>query len=753
MSVETLAPVRSGTRTQSPPARWSHAGWLPWSLLLLLCVGVLVASGEPTGDVLAYSVFWLGAIVVPGTLLTRLALGSRTLLEDVGVGITVGLAAQLASWAALSAVGLTHLLWAWPLAVAAVFAGTPRLRQHWRLRGSTTLPGRHSWLVAAVLAAVVVVLFTGWLRNQSLPPNLSLDADLWWHLALAEELTRGVTPEVPQAAGESLQYHWFANAHLAIGSLMTGIGLPAVLVQLWLVPMFVSVGLATAALAIRVSRSVTVGAASVALVAFVPLIDVTVWTGGMTVPLLMIPSPSTVFAGVLMTGLAAVLVDVVRGARLRPGVVCTMVVLAAACAGAKPTALPLLLSGVGVVVVRGIVRDRRVDGRLVGLLTAGSMMLAVSVVAVMGGGAGSRLVLFGFVRFIRTYATVTGDASAPVTGGPLLPSLTTFDARSWVFVLGAVAALLLSQLPRAVGLLGLALPQVRRDPAGWFLGGAYAASVVVALIVDHEALSQMYFLAAGIPFGAVLTAWAFSVALRTAPSVRASLTVVACLGLSASLASAVLWREATDGATDRGLVALVAPVLVFAVTSAVVVAWARRRGLVVLLGIGLVLAWSVPGLMAHTLHVADEADSPTAGEQRAAAWLADHTDPDEVVATNAQCLVTADDSCSPLSFWVSALSGRRVLLEGWAFTVQTDREPRAAGVRFDEQPTPWPDRLKISRDAIERPTPQILAELRDDYGVSWILADRRAGDVSPDLARLADLRFATKDAEVYQLRP
>jgi hypothetical protein len=57
----------------------------------------------------------------------------------------------------------------------------------------------------------------------------------------------------------------------------------------------------------------------------------------------------------------------------------------------------------------------------------------------------------------------------------------------------------------------------------------------------------------------------------------------------------------------------------------------------------------------------------------AARWLRDHSDTDDLVATNLHCAwyTTNFDSCNPVSSWVSAYSERRVLVEGWAYTSKT----------------------------------------------------------------------------------
>jgi len=96
-----------------------------------------------------------------------------------------------------------------------------------------------------------------------------------------------------------------------------------------------------------------------------------------------------------------------------------------------------------------------------------------------------------------------------------------------------------------------------------------------------------------------------------------------------------------------------------------------------------------------------------------------------------------------LSFWISAFTERRVLLESWGYTV---RAVDSGGVsRF------WdPDLLAANDNAIYATTPDGLAWLRA-RGVHWIVVDRRYGHESPDLANLAALRWNGADIAVYEL--
>jgi hypothetical protein len=73
------------------------------------------------------------------------------------------------------------------------------------------------------------------------------------------------------------------------------------------------------------------------------------------------------------------------------------------------------------------------------------------------------------------------------------------------------------------------------------------------------------------------------------------------------------------------------------------------------------------------------------------------------------------------------------------------------GRRYAFQPSPWPDRVALTNQALAAPTPQILHRLRHEYGVRWLYADQRDGPVSPALNTLATLRHTTGQIRIYSL--
>src|SRR5262249_53769330 len=127
----------------------------------------------------------------------------------------------------------------------------------------------------------------------------------------------------------------------------------------------------------------------------------------------------------------------------------------------------------------------------------------------------------------------------------------------------------------------------------------------------------------------------------------------------------------------------------------------------------------------------------------AARWLRTNSGPDEILATNVHCEFLPSANCVSLSFWLSAYSERRILVESWAYST------KAVWVRADQQP--WkPPALETNDRAFYAPDPAVLAWLRE-RGVRWLVVDRRVSQESAALGSLAELRWQRGAIAIYHL--
>jgi len=96
---------------------------------------------------------------------------------------------------------------------------------------------------------------------------------------------------------------------------------------------------------------------------------------------------------------------------------------------------------------------------------------------------------------------------------------------------------------------------------------------------------------------------------------------------------------------------------------------------------------------------------------------------------------------------VSALTERRVLVEGWAYPDGGDRG------RPWSRTNPFWDVERYAQNEIvfTRPSQQAVELLTSEYGVRWLFVDRTVYRESPDLGQFAVLVYDSDDFAVYQV--
>jgi hypothetical protein len=133
-------------------------------------------------------------------------------------------------------------------------------------------------------------------------------------------------------------------------------------------------------------------------------------------------------------------------------------------------------------------------------------------------------------------------------------------------------------------------------------------------------------------------------------------------------------------------------------------------------------------------------------------WLQRHSAANAVVATNIFCWPMGKDTpdCMMNSTWLAGLTGRRMVLGDWTYT-SANMGRYDGTVQLNRLPAPWPERRRLSTQAVDQPTPQVLAQLRRNYGTRWIFADTRATKISPRLRTLATLRYTSAHIRIFRL--
>lgn len=749
---------------------------LPWSLPYVVTVLALISLDVPVAPIAKYTLYFALAVALPGILILRaLWRSTGNWAEDFGLGSAVGATYQLVGWAIFTALGWQRALVIWPALVIVAFAVLPRLRKHWRIHDPLPLPLLWTWGMVIASAVLLGGTVLGAMKYHPAPPDgTSYYQDLLYHLSMLNELTRSVPPQLPQVSGESLEYHWFANADMAAAVDITKLSPIIVLYRLWLLPQLLVALLVCATLARTVSRAWWTGVLAAAALAG-PQLFLFIDTAVNLSPPLSLLSPSQTFGMIAGTAAAVFLIQVLFKGEAGRGLWLLAFTVAVVGGGSKPTILPILVGAVGLSALFLLIRDRRLSARFV---AAGSLLVAAAVgtmVTVSGSTSGSGLQFLAVVKTQAGYAAATRDTTPAGEGGLILPALTSGGLLSVGGVLVVTVLLLIGQLLAVVGYGLLGKRELRRDPVGWFLLGALVAGWAGFLVVDHPSISEAYFAHSAVPFSLAAAGWLAATVTRTssAEGRRRVLVGVACAAvvLGALFAFILLTTDALPSGSQLRRIALVGRplVVVVAVSAGLMFVWllavkrvprlAGLGGLLVLLTLLMVPSARTFEQNLH-LNGGKQAQIFTSAtwwvypdEEAAALWLAKNSDPTDIVVSNTWCRPAGKQGpgCDARGYIVSGIAGRRTFLEGWGYTSQAMVKQGVGGLRYNQQPSPWPDRVELTNQAIYDPTPEVLRVLREQYHVRWVYADLFGGPVSPELNKLAVLRHSLPRVRIYEL--
>jgi hypothetical protein len=772
----TTEPARRPARTQVL-ARRPGQGWAQAAVLIVATAFVLRHYEVSLPDTARFLLYVTAGITVPGTLLWRLVLRRPApLAEDLAAGTALGYGLEVLTYLAARAAGLPLLVLVWPLATIVAFIAVPSLRGFWRRSAGPAVdaPWWWSWSVSAGVGFLVFWSCAEFFRSTRIgsPGYAAMDYDMPFQLAIVGEVKHHVPPRVPWVISEPLYYHWFVHAEIAATSWVTGIEPQLLLYRLSPLPMLAVLAVLIGALARRMSGAwwaapVAVGGTFVVLApnpvawplgpffrtyGFGALED-----GSLLRPTLWNSTTQT-FGCTLSVLLVWVLVELLRAPNRR--LWAAFGIMLAAVMGAKATYLPLLLGGLGLAVAVQLLVHRRLHRTAA---IAGGVVAAATIFAqfVLFGGVSQGLVVqpFGTIRTI-------GVASTTGFVGPATPLWRT----------ALIAALCLAGWACIwAGAAGLVRRRRLLEPDVLLLTGVGLAGAVGLLAFMHPGLSQYFFFESARPYLAVLAACGF---VSLAGRHPARHFAIALAGFAAAGAVTVWLVRLAGSRTVPSLRAVGRPVAVavqigwpYATLAAVAAAAAvllvvahGRYGVTRSAGLALVLAMLTGfGLPSAVDQVRLQAlTSPnlwrravmrnmalTPGTKEAGRWLRDHSDPNDIVATNAHCRSTYQ--CDNHHFSVAAFTERRVLFESMGYTARSFEIGQRIGVNPGNLPF-WDPVLQADNDAVfQHPSTAAVGRLRDRYHVRWLFADEANQPPSPRLDDFARLRFRAGECAIYEL--
>ncbi len=698
---------------------------LPLAAAAAATFAVLLATDTPAWDVLRYTGYWAWCVVLPGVLVYRAVRARQhSIVDDLALGAALGLVLEIAAFVTLSWLDMRELLVLWPLLAVAATLGVPRVRRRTLAPFSGVRPSpAWSWSVAGVYLFLLGYLALEFLAPVSLAPagSQAYHIDLLYLLGVVAEAKHHFPLQMSAVAGEPLNYHWFSYAHMAVGSMVSGIDAPTVLFRTGLPPLYALAVVVMAVAGWRVSGRPWVGVGAAALtfavgeLAFGSL----AWSvlGGQVAYTLW-SSPSVVYAYIIGLALIAVIAGLL--ARFDRTLLVLLVLFAFAAPGAKSTVVPVTLCAVGLVCLVQLVRWRFTAAPWV---TAGVLLVAQ---------AAATVVLYGFERHALT-----------------IEPLRTLEGISQRGYLLALAGFLVFWGARLAG-IPFARPFGERE---WFLLGGTIAGLMATLVLYHPSLSQLFFMRAGFLFGAILSAMGIAaladrwgLGARTVWTLAAGAIGVAVGAWAVLRAAQNPFIRPTDPMPRVLWMALAIGVAALTIVVIGLIVGRRRPALfgamLVVLGGGITAlpsdAHYYPnmGAIFHQ-HV-------SVSQLAAAAWLRANTGVHDVLATNGHCVAPpAQPDCLRLSFWISAFAERRVLLEGWGYSPRMLDNLRGAYVD--------PAVERANDNVFAEPTAASVHWLRQ-RGVRTLVVDRRYGDESPALADFASLSWERDYIAIYTMR-
>ncbi|MEU0567477.1 hypothetical protein ABZ297_19110 [Nonomuraea sp. NPDC005983] len=760
-SLSDAQPVsHTGWRRYSVRSGWALRAltWLPGALTVGFTAAVLNHYGVPVSDLAFYGAYLVLCLALPGLLLIRALYGrTRTLTEEVALGLALGLAVEVAAYIAARAAGAPLLVLAWPIATFVIFLLVPRLRTHWKAGPRPVAPVWWSWALALIVCYLTAK--SAYSRFSIAPltwPALAkYSDDMPFHLGLIGELKHHMPPMSPTVAGEPLFYHWFVYAHWAAASWITGVEPLVLLVRLGVLPMLAAFVVLVAMLARRVMNSwkgavlaviATLGLGAPRL--FLGPVGTFTWGGIHDAAW---GSPTFTFGSLLFVPVVYLVIDLLGQRRYDLRVWILLGVFLMAVMGAKATYLPMLVVGLVTAAVVGLRRRRRPWPVLAALVMAGACLLF------------AQFVLFGRQQQGLTVAPLSymGSVWQDLAGMSveIRPPLTS--------LLGVAAVYLLAWAVTWSPVLGLlSRPRLLIRSDVLVMLGIAAAGLGVMVMFDHPGRSQSFFLWGSYPYLAIVAVFGALVIVQRARVPRRTTLCAIGVGLVGAYAIVFLCGVRAPLAPGQPDSVLYLPYIALAVAIGVggAIVVATRSGL---RGWALVIsALAVIGLpAAHHVRVLSflsrgGAESSSAsgvpesaipqGVLSAARWVRAHSTPDDLVATNVHCRWGSENPCESNQFWLSALTERRMLVEGWAFTAKS-MDLWTPGHVEQHQPFWDPERLKANDAVFLSPSPATIQRLRDRYGVRLLLVDERRLPRDSRLGEFAELQYRAGDIAAYRL--
>jgi hypothetical protein len=704
-------------------------------------------------EIVRFSAYELAFLLAPGVLLYRALAGRRgSAIREIAIGWALGHVVEILAFSFTAAIGHRSWFVAYPVLVCAGSALV--IRQH---RGEDHILDAGESLnrsIGLTLAAILGVTFgyiaIVYFAQTPLPAPRLLGGyvpDITFGLDISGNALHHWPLRSAELAGVPLPYENFLYLHVAAVAQVTGIGVPVVLLRLYLLPLLVlfAIQLTWAGRALTGDRWSGVLATGLLLLIGEVNLSPRDQTGSVIHFLLATAfSPSFTFGLILFVPSVVLLAehaDVIPSpARERRWLVIALMLIG--CSGAKGAILPVLVGGLILYSAWRAVRDRALDLAAARALALTAGLLALSYAVLYSGQSeGLRLYLHGTAAGIPRLARLLSPLDR-------IPGLST---PLWLIANG-VEVVVFAAAPLG-GLLWLVNHRGAVAPrATALLLGILAAGLIPFFILFAPGFANVWFTYYGCVAGALLSAtglrlfwgWWRSRAVVERSGGLALAVAIACGALLAAYLGSVL--HASDGIADGASVAVVVAVGAALYASLRISPRHGRR-----LMAAAMLPIFVLGVLDIPIHVGPElverGSEPAyanswgtvqPGLVASLDWLRSHTSPGAVVAVN-NYYITHDGQRIAEDMEYSALSERSIYLEGW--TEATDILGRSLSGTFSR-------RLALNNAVFQRVDSSALAQLVS-AGVRYLLVDAVDGTASRNVDQLGRLVYANRVSAIY----
>lgn len=679
-----------------------------------------------------------------------------TMPELFGMGLALGSIVSLLSSQMLRVTPLNKVAWALPTILFAILIGLPRFRD--RLASSRTEKTSPLTFLVITTATLIALAFWWWWlwpivpaptvlyflitvrttrKSLTIPPAALLLFGMvalaiwfrgfnstWWVFSndqvFSESLSTSLAVWGPneniQLVGESISYHWLALAWAGMTTQAGGIGSWVVITKV--LPILSLVG--ATCLTWTCTRAITRSRLAPTISVFVFVLASNPFN---LTPTRFIHSPTFIFSMIWLLGFTLILIEGIN-LRIRGGGFLLGLMMAASLGG-KVSSGAVAFGGFALCLVASLVFIR--NKRLTRFLLTSAAWLTVACLVTflvlyrnqtIGAGSGLNGLRWGFAEIGAHSGIANWDSSMLVR------------SIAWS---GVIAGITPAMAPIFILFL---LPSTRHRAELYYFVGAILSSLVLVSIFNQSGGSQLYFFLAGLVVSSIGVGWALGEGwdqLRTHVA-RKQVVIAILVGVCFSVLSSLLWNwtpSRFDPYRSSFVIKLMLQLLLWTSVLVASLLLCRHKDTAIerhstyrirayvatviliasAMSFGIVQRYDMTRNFGHKVAIdANDPDLATGSKDHIAAltWLRNHSNVDDVVATNRFC-IPGIESCISKWFLVSALSHRRMLIEGGYFDAT--------------QPPSWAaDKIKYSQDFAEHSTRKGTDWLVN-HGVSWVFVD------------------------------